>query len=408
MSLRSLGASLRLAVLAVALLGGGCGYLADYVDRDANQVHGGGASPPPGVLPFHRQLLVADLHADTMLWPRSIVTEQDHGHVDLPRLRRGNVALQAFTVVTKYPLTDDTTSYDADSINLVGLLSFFEGWPIDTWFSLKDRALYQAEKLKHFAAEDDKLVLIETKRDLQRFLDARQADHALVGGFLGLEGAHALEGRVDSVDELFAAGFRMMSPTHHFNNDIGGSNTGLDKTVGLTPLGKEVIQRMFDLNIVVDLAHASGQTIDDVLDIARKPENAGKAVVVSHTGVQGVTPIPRNLTDRQIQAIAQLGGLVGIGYWDAIYCFQDQADCHASAAKIVDAMAHVVALDGVSADNVALGSDFDGSTTTPFDTAGLAAITAELKSRPSVFSDQDIRKIMGENVIRLLLASLPD
>lgn len=405
--IRRVSAPLGLALLAVTLLVGACGYVAEYADRTLNKVHDGGA-PPVQTQPFHEQLVVADLHADTMLWPRTIVAEQENGHVDLPRLRRGNVAVQAFTVVTKYPLTEDTTLYDPDSINLVGWLAFAQLWPIDTWFSLKARALYQVEKLKRFAAEDGKLRLLETKGDLESLLIARQTDRELVGAFIGLEGAHALEGSVESVDELFAAGFRMMSPTHHFNNDIGGSNTGLDKTVGLTPLGREVIQRMFDLGIVVDLAHASGQTIDDVLDIARRPENAGKRIVVSHTGVQGVTPIPRNLTDEQIQAIAGLGGVIGIGYWDAIYCLQDDAECHANVTKIVDAMAHVVSLGGVSADNVALGSDFDGSVTTPFDTAGLAAITAELKSRPAVFSDQDIKKIMGENVINLLLASLPD
>jgi len=147
---------------------------------------------------------------------------------------------------------------------------------------------------------------------------------------------------------------------------------------------------MEDRNIIVDLAHASPKLIDDVLAMASRP------VVVSHTGVKGTCDNVRNLSDDHIRRIAAGGGVIGIGYWDA-------AVCDVSVNGIVTAMQHVN--DLVGAEHIALGSDFDGGTETPFDTSGLAQITAGLLA--AGFSDADIRNIMGGNVLRLLRTRLP-
>jgi membrane dipeptidase len=240
-------------------------------------------NPPPypatdKATELHKKLLIADLHADSLLWNRDLLERGSRGHVDVPRLVEGNVALQAFTIVTKTPRGMNIEANDASTDN-VTLLAIAERWPISAWSSLKERTLYQARKLQEAAARSGgKLTLIKTSADLSSYLDRRVQEPAITAGFLGVEGAHALDGDLANVDVLFDAGIRMMAPTHFFDNDIGGSAHGVEKG-GLTEKGKEMIRRMEAKRMIVDVAHASARTIDDVLSIATRP------VFVSHTGM---------------------------------------------------------------------------------------------------------------------------
>lgn len=338
---------------------------------------------------LHDKLLIADMHADSLLWNRDLLEDSAIGQVDLPKLTRGNVALQAFTVVTKSPrgLNIERNTGDSDSIFW---LTLAQRQPLDNLSSLSKRALRQAAQLHEYAARSrGSLVIITTKKDLQEFLERRKTEK-IVGGWLGIEGAHALDGDPANVEVLFNAGFRMMSPSHFFDSDIGGSAHGVEK-YGLTEKGKEVIQRMETLGMLVDVAHASTKTIDDILAIATKP------VVVSHTGVKGTCNNQRNLSDEQLRAIAKTGGIIGIGFWDTAICGQD-------AASIARAIRHAANVAGVN--HVALGSDFDGSVAVPFDTSGEALITEALMNEG--FNDEEIERIMGGNVVRLLLEYFPD
>ena len=142
--------------------------------------------------------------------------------------------------------------------------------------------------------------------------------------------------------------------------------------------------------MIVDLAHASGPVISDVLAISTQP------VVVSHTGVKGTCDNARNLSDEQLRGIAKTGGVIGIGYWETAVCGRD-------AKAIARAIRYTANVAGV--DHVALGSDFDGAVAEPFDTTGLAQITDALIAEG--FTDDEIKLIMGGNAIRVLLASLP-
>ena len=365
-------------------------FAADYTERTLNPV----IKPPPYQVSerakiLHDKLFVADLHADALLCNRDLNIDSPIAHVDVPKLIRGNVALQAFTVVTKTPrgLNIERNTPDTDNITLLALA---QRQPVENLFSLTKRALYQAKKLRDYAAASGgKLVVIENKRDLEAFVERRKNER-IVGGFLGIEGAHALDGKLENVDVLYDAGFRMMSPSHFFDNDIGGSAHGVEK-YGLTELGKNVIRRMESKHMLVDVAHASAKTIDDVLAIATKP------VVVSHTGVKGTCDNQRNLTDDQLRRIAATGGIIGIGFWDTAVCGED-------AKAIARAIKYAVNVAGV--DHVSLGSDFDGSVHAPFDTSGEALITEALLNEG--FSDDDIAKIMGGNILRLLSGSMPD
>jgi microsomal dipeptidase-like Zn-dependent dipeptidase len=211
----------------------------------------------------------------------------------------------------------------------------------------------------------------------------------VLGTLLAVEGLHALEGDAANVDTLVNAGYHMMSLTHLFDNALGGSSTGLEKG-GLTDFGEDVLDRLKEQNVIIDLAHASEALIDDVLARTEEP------VVVSHTGVRGTCDSPRNLSDRHIKVIAEQGGVIGVGIWDRAVC----GDTPAATAR---AMRHVA--DLVGTEHVALGTDFDGTVSVPFDAAGLPHLTDALLD--AGFSPKEIRQILSGNVVRVLQETLP-
>jgi len=343
----------------------------------------------PQASALHRTLFVADLHADELLWGRDLLQRVDRGHVDLPRLQEGKVALQVFSVVTKTPrnMNYDKNTGETDNISLLALA---QRWPGETRTSLRARATYQAERLQDAMLRAGGAITLITSRDtLMAFARRRGGDPMQVGALLAIEGLHALDGRLENVDVLFAHGYRMMGLTHFFDNEVAGSAHGVTHG-GLTPLGRQVVQRMEQLGIAVDLAHASTQTVQEVLAMATRP------VVVSHTGVAAVCPGPRNLTDDQLRAIAANGGLIGIGYWDG-------AVCEPTIENIVKAIMHAVQVMGVQ--HVGLGSDFDGTTKTPWDTRGVIVITDALLK--AGLSADDVSRVMGGNALEYLMRTLP-
>jgi microsomal dipeptidase-like Zn-dependent dipeptidase len=310
--------------------------------------------------------------------------------VDIPRLADGNVALQVFSLPTKSPRGLNIESNE-DKNDDIFWLAVVDRWPPATWNSLTERALYQARRLHQFArGSRGGFVVIESAADLSSYLERRRGNRKLTAGLLSIEGAHALDGKLENLDVLYRAGYRMMSPSHFFDNDIGGSSAGVHKT-GLTEKGREWVRQMEARHMIVDLAHASARTIEDVLAIASRP------LVVSHTGVKGTCDNNRNLSDDQIRAVAAKGGLIGVGYWGT-------ATCGTDARAIVKAMRYVS--DRVGVDHVALGSDFDGAITAPFDTTGLVEITDAMLE--AGYSEPEIRMIMGENVVSFLKANLPE
>lgn len=333
---------------------------------------------------IHEALVVADLHNDLLLWARDPLRRYDHGHSDVPRLREGGVDLQVFAAVTQVPGGSSHDGWD----RLPYLLAA-QRWPLRTWTSPLQRALYQAQKLRDAAARDDRLALVRTTNDLEDVLARRDDAPGEMGTLLAVEGLHALEGEVAHVDTLVDAGYRMMSLTHLHDNALGGASTGREKG-GLTKFGREVLRRLEAHEVLLDLAHASEALIDDVLARTDRP------VVVSHTGVKATYPSSRNLSDRHIQAIAREGGVIGIGFWRRVLG-------EATPEAIVRAVRHVAKLVGV--EHVALGSDFDGTVTPPFDATGLPQLTEALLA--AGFSKEELQQIMGGNVVRLLHRTLP-
>jgi microsomal dipeptidase-like Zn-dependent dipeptidase len=359
----------------------------------AARLNGVPHSRPPPVTDtardLHSTLFVADMHCDALMWNRDLSERGAWGHVDLPRLAEGNVSLQVFSAVTKIPLVPRHTR-NSDRTDGMTPIAAAQRWPRRTWSSLVERALFQAGKLHDAAAgSNGRLSVVRTAAELERFVRIRGDRPRSVAGVLLLEGLHGLEGRVENVDRLFDAGFCIMGLVHLFDNEVGGSMHGLRRG-GLTDFGRRVIERMDELGMIVDLAHASTRLIEDVLDVTTRP------VVVTHTGVKGTCDTPRNLTDDEVRRVAASGGVVGIGFWKTAVCGDDPA-------AIVRAIRYTADLAGV--DHVGLGSDFDGAVRTPFDASGLVHLTQALLD--DGFDDDQIGKIMGGNTLRLLEAVLP-
>lgn len=345
--------------------------------------------PSERALALHRTLWVADLHADSLLWGRDLLVRGDRGQVDIPRLREGNVALQVLAASTKSPRHLNIERND-DSSDDVVLLALALGWPPATWRRLLPRALYLASRADRFAARSDGAFrVIRTRDDLTAYEAARYADPSLTAGLLAIEGAHALDGDPANVDVVVDLGFRMMSPSHFFDNAFAGSAHGLEKG-GLTEAGREMVRRMDARRMLVDLAHASVATIDDVLAMTTRP------VVASHTGVRGVADNARNLSDEHVRGIAATGGMIGIGFWPTASGGDD-------AAAIARSIRYAVNVAG--ADHVGLGSDFDGAVPVPFDASGLVQITDALID--AGLDDATIGKVMGGNARRVLTTALP-
>lgn len=338
---------------------------------------------------LHKSLVVADWHADSLLWKRDLLKRGTRGQVDLPRLEAGNVAVQVFTAVTKSPAGLNYDENSAEAMDNITLLAMGQLWPVRTWRSLLQRALYQATKLKGFAERSEgRLAILLTEADLDDLLARRAAGDTVTGALLGIEGAHPLEGDLANLDRLVAAGYRLVALQHFFDNELGGSLHGTSNK-GLTPFGRAVVFEVAKRGLVLDLAHSSEQVARDVLAMTDIP------LVVSHTGLRSACDVKRNFPDDLMQEIAATGGTIGIGYWADVTC----DDTPSGIAKVI-----VAAVAVLGEDHVSLGSDFDGSVATRFDTSELAALTSELLAQG--LSAEQIGKVMGGNMIRVLRARL--
>jgi membrane dipeptidase len=365
------------------------GFLPGYVEGSMNVVDGQPLiKVSDEAKALHKTLNIVDLHSDTLMWNRDLGDRADRGHMDLPRLQEGNVALQLFSSVTKTPKGQNYDGNGADTDNIT-LLTFAQLQPAKTWRSLVERSLYHAAKRDDaVTGSDGKLQAVDKAQQLDALLAARQKDRSTVGAMLTIEGLHNLEGKIENLDRLYDAGFRMAGFTHFFDNELGGSMHGLKKG-GLTPFGREILRRMEAKGMIVDIAHLSHAGVAEVLAMAKRP------VVSSHGGVQATCKVNRNLTDDEVRGVAKTGGIIGIGYWEGAICSTDPR----AAAK---AMKHVRDLVGIQ--HVALGSDYDGATTVRFDTSQLAQVTQALMDEG--FTPDEIRAVMGENALRVIRAGL--
>ena len=367
------------------------GLAPKWIDQFSNQIVGDpGRSPTAEALALHNTLTIGDLHADSALWGKDLLADNDWGHVDLPKLLAGGAALQIFTTVTKSPRGQNYDSNATDAPDNITLLALAQRWPSEAKTSLLARALLQAERIHAAAERSPSLALIRSKTDLENLLSRRGTGETVVGALLGTEGSHALDGDLANIARLSNAGFRMMSLQHFFDNRLGGSLHG-EYQAGLTPFGREAVRQMHASSIMIDVSHSSEATVRDTLEVTQ-----GAALIVSHTGFQGHCPSPRNISDETMAMITEAGGLIGVGFWADVTCGEG-----------IDAIASAIqyGVERFGVDHIALGSDWDGSVTTPIDASQLPHLTQALLD--AGLTQTEVRAVMGGNMARFLAQHLP-
>lgn len=329
------------------------------------------------------------MHSHSMMWDHrgSLLSESGIGHADLSRLQRGNVALQVFIAATKLPLWVKSED-NGNSTNLLTLLALFQKWPMKTWFSNTEKALYQYQVLDTAVEKSQgRLVKLTTRNELEHFLEQRATNKSIVSALYAAEGAHVFDGNLENVELLYKRGVRMVGVSHFHDSEFGGSRHGKLK-YGLTALGRQMLKKIIGLGMIVDLSHASDALMDDII---AETEQAQTPLVMSHTGVRKWCDTVRNVEDKYLTAIGKRGGLVGI-------CLLQDCLCGTSVADFVKHVKHVIATIGE--DHVVLGSDMDGGAATILQPQDWSALYVEL-SRAGLSSDQ-LAKIMGQNVLHFL------
>lgn len=215
-------------------------------------------------------------------------------------------------------------------------------------------------------------------------------------GLLAIEGGEAIGKSLDALYAYYRLGVRSLGLVWNYRNELAdGVNDG-DSAGGLTPFGKEVVKAMNELGMLVDVSHLSEAGFWDVVRICRGP------IVASHSNANALCQHRRNLTDDQIKAVADTGGIIGVNFYPPFLTPSGRA----SIDDVVRHIEHIAEVAGV--EHVALGSDFDG-----FDlqTAGLEDVTKlpELATllRRKGFREQHVEQVMGKNWARLLSDVLP-
>ena len=314
-------------------------------------------------LRIHYDAVVLDGHVDTptlMLDRGYRLGERHRGdHVDLPRMAEGGL--------------------DGAFFSIYVARSYGEGQ------AATDRALAMIEAVNRQVAGRDDAALVRTADGV---LDATRGGRAAV--LLGLEGGHALQGSPEILRLLAANGVRYVTLTHSNTNSWADASTDAPRWGGLNRLGRELVAEMNRLGVLVDLSHVSDDTFEDALAVTRAP------VLLSHSSCRALHRHARNVSDDMLRAIAGNGGVVMINYF-APYLGSGRVDLD----DVLDHVQHAAEVAGV--DHVGLGSDFDGVPRLPAglgDVTRLPWITRGLLARG--FSEADVRKILGGNVLRVL------
>jgi membrane dipeptidase len=220
---------------------------------------------------------------------------------------------------------------------------------------------------------------------------AQNVSKGSLSAVLGIEGGHALEGKIERVKEVYARGCRFIGLTHLYNNELGGSSSPLQGNKPLTELGRQMLDEMHKLGMVLDVSHASPKTLEQMLEHPVRP-------FCSHAGVSKERKLWRNLDDASLKKIADKGGVVGIIF----------ATYYVGGKTLDDIARHIQhAVNVMGEDGVGLGSDFDGLIPLPQgikDVADLPNLTEALLRRGMPV--RLVEKVVGENFKRFFLEVL--
>lgn len=304
-----------------------------------------------------------DLHCDTLLdladGRRSLAGHSLTGHVDLPRLMKGNVRIQFFAAFIQ-------SAYKPER-SLKRVLQL-----IDVFYRELDTCREQ----------------VVTGLSYRQI--ARELKNNKLIAILGIEGGEALAGQLAVLRMLYCLGIRTLGLTWNQRNELADGVWEQHTGGGLTAFGRDVVREMNRLGMIVDLAHIAESGFWDVLRFSQDP------VMVSHANCYAVCPHPRNLKDDQIKALADHDGLMGLTFAPEFICSEG-----AGIEQFLAHIDHVAGLVGTGC--IAIGSDFDGIGETPQgleDAAKFINITQGLLERG--YTEEEIKGILGGNAIRLI------
>jgi membrane dipeptidase len=332
---------------------------------------------------IHKQAIVVDTHIDTPLmlekpgWDFMVRhtpgPEPDENHVDLPRLNEGGLDAAFFSIW----MPGTVTGPEAVKRALV----------------LIDRVRSLVER------QPNEMVLATTAADVRA---AHRAGK--FAALIGMEGGHMIDDSLAVLRDYHRLGVRYLTLSHSVNTKWADSSGDKPAHNGLTDFGKDVVRELNRLGVMVDISHVADKTFWDALETSKAP------LVASHSSMRAIGGHARNMTDDMVRALGAKGGVVMINYSVGFLSnerFQAQqrnvpvAELpRVSWEKIVDHIDYAVKLVGPT--HVGLGSDFDGTTVPDGmeDVSKLPKITAALLAKG--YSEQDVKNILGENILRLL------
>ena len=310
-----------------------------------------------------------DLHCDSIL---EIYTKKKDladlvGHINLEKLRHGGVLMQCFAA---FIATHDCAERNGIHVGAYELFCAMA--------DIFDRQM---------ALYPDVLAPARSYADV-----VKNRAEGKISALLTVEDAVPLEGKIERVDEMYARGVRMAALLWNYENSLGFPNSpdAREHAKPLKPFGREAVERMNELGIIVDVSHLSEGGFWDVADISRKP------FIASHSCARALCDHSRNLTDAQLRAVAEHGGIVGVNFNSG---FLNGREDYTPNADIVRHMDYIRQKAGI--ESVALGSDFDGidCALELRDCAGLPSLAGAMES---VFTDDEIDLISSKNALRVL------
>jgi membrane dipeptidase len=324
-----------------------------------------------------------------------------HNDTIVAHIRRGNESIAqpgasvdpAFNGVVSGPYSPPPGLYEPLQIDLprmrdAGIDAGF--FAIDVTLARNAHAAYALDGigfLRHdLASHGSDAVLVRRSQDI---VDARAQGRTAV--LLAIEHANCTERSLNVVDAFYALGVRSIGLTHNLSSVAADGCGEARDGVGLTRFGLDLVREMNRLGMLVDLAHISPAGFFHALDVSTRP------VIFSHGNARALCDHPRNLTDDQLRALAQHGGVIGLSY---VPMFVDTHE--PTLARLLDHFDHIADVAGVDA--LALGSDFDGGGTLLRDAQAVAGIVEGLTARGC--AEADLRKILGLNALRVLQGAI--
>lgn len=282
-------------------------------------------------------------------------------HIDLPRVKEGGVDCITFTIYVPFPFR--SKNYLEEALGMIRLLEEF------------------AEK------NSDQVEFIKSAHGIEHKTQGNR-----VAITLAVEGGHILDGKVENLQLLKERGVIYITLTHLYSNNIAESSfLKLLKKNGLTHFGKEVIKEMDRLGILIDVTHCSERAFWEVLESIDSP------VIYSHGGVRRYCDMERNLSDAQIKAIAERGGIIGVMFspW-----YLKKWSLFGDIKLFTKTVEHISEVGGIN--SVAIGSDFDGWIWTLRGIRDISSAWKIIEDLRRVYNDEEIKKICFENMRRVV------